>query len=64
MKARLRPLSERRRPKSPRRTPPNELPEEPCYLCDTLLKRDDEVVRVHEATMHRRCYEEDIRRGR
>jgi len=39
-------------------------PEEPCYLCDAVVKRYDEVVRVHEATMHRRCYEEDILRGR
>jgi hypothetical protein len=38
--------------------------EERCYLCDGMVKRNDQVVRVHEATMHRRCYEEDIRRGR
>jgi len=35
-----------------------------CYLCDGGVKRDDEIVRVHEATMHRRCYEADIRHGR
>jgi hypothetical protein len=40
------------------------MPEERCYLCDGMVKRNDQVVRVHEATMHRRCYEEDIRRGR
>ena len=40
------------------------LPEERCYLCDAAVRRTDEVVRVHDATMHRRCYEEDIRRGR
>ena len=40
------------------------LPEERCYLCDAAVGRTDEVVRVHEATMHRRCYEQDIRRGR
>jgi hypothetical protein len=28
------------------------------------VARDEEIVRVHEATMHRRCFEEDIRRGR
>ena len=39
-------------------------PEECCYLCDAAVGRTDEVVRVHDATMHRRCYEEDIRRGR
>ena len=35
-----------------------------CYLCDARVARDEEIVRVHEATMHRRCFEEDIRRGR
>ena len=40
------------------------MPEERCYFCDGMVKRNDQVVRVHEATMHRRCYEEDIRRGR
>ncbi len=45
-----------------RSAPP--MPEERCYLCDGMVKRDDEIVRVHEATMHRRCFEEDIRRGR
>jgi len=40
------------------------LPEERRYLCDAAGGRTDEVVRVHDATMHRRCYEQDIRRGR
>jgi hypothetical protein len=40
------------------------LAEEQCYLCDAIVARTDEIVRVHEATMHRRCYEEDIQRGR
>ena len=40
------------------------LPEDRCYLCDAAVGRTDEVVRVHDATMHRRCYEQDIRRGR
>jgi len=31
------------------------LPEERCYLCDSSVARTDEIVRVHEATMHRRC---------
>jgi hypothetical protein len=35
-----------------------------CYLCGTELQRDEKVVRVHETTMHRDCYEKDIRRGR
>jgi gas vesicle structural protein len=43
---------------------PSALPAEHCYLCDAVVRRNDEVVRVHEAMMHRRCYEEDIRRGR
>jgi len=38
--------------------------DERCYLCDAIVARDDEIVRVHEATMHRLCFEEDIRRGR
>ena len=38
--------------------------EEPCYLCDAVVKRHDEVVRHHGLILHRRCYEEDIRRGR
>ena len=40
------------------------LPEDRCYLCDAVVKRAEEIVRIHEATVHRRCYEEDIRRGR
>jgi hypothetical protein len=40
------------------------LAEERCYLCDAAVGRTDEVVRVHDATMHRHCYEQDIRRGR
>jgi len=44
---------------------PNPPPEDHrCYLCDALVARDHEIVRVHEAMMHRRCFEEDIRRGR
>jgi len=38
--------------------------EEPCYLCDAVVKRHDEVVRLHGLILHRRCYEEDIRKGR
>ena len=40
------------------------MPEERCYLCDAMGKRNDEVVRLHGLMMHRRCYEEDIRKGR
>lgn len=35
-----------------------------CYLCGRQLERDDKVVRIHETTMHRGCYEADIERGR
>jgi hypothetical protein len=35
-----------------------------CYLCARIVKAEDKVLRVHEATVHRHCYEEDIRRGR
>ena len=38
--------------------------EEPCYLCDAIVKRNDAVVRLHGLVLHRQCYEEDIRRGR
>jgi len=40
------------------------MPEERCYLCDAVVKRNDEVVRHHGLMMHRQCYEEDLRRGR
>ena len=40
------------------------MPEERCYLCDAMVERNDEVVRFHGLMMHRRCYEEDIRKGR
>jgi hypothetical protein len=46
------------------RVPQQSLPEDRCYLCDAAVGRTDQVVRVHDATMHRHCYEEDIRRGR
>jgi hypothetical protein len=59
--SRARPSRRRRRMPVERRDP---LPEERCYLCDAIVTRTDEIVRVHEATMHRRCYEQDIRRGR
>ena len=39
-------------------------PDTNCYLCGNELLREDKVVRVHETTMHRRCYEADIQRGR
>jgi len=35
-----------------------------CYLCGRVVEADHKVLRVHETTVHRRCYEEDIRRGR
>jgi len=54
-------LPRRRRTPVARRQPTLD---ELCYLCDGAVKRDDQIVRIHEATMHRRCYEEDIRRGR
>jgi hypothetical protein len=60
----------RSRPKRRRAAPSNvngprsDVREIRCYLCDRAVKRADEIVRVHEATMHRRCYEADIRRGR
>jgi hypothetical protein len=46
------------------RVPHESLPEDRCYLCDAVVGRTDQVVRVHDATMHRHCYEQDIRRGR
>ena len=39
-------------------------PDTTCYLCGAELEREDKVARVHETTMHRSCYESDIRRGR
>jgi len=50
--ARERPPRGQRRMPVERRDP---LPEERCYLCDSSVARTDEIVRVHEATMHRRC---------
>jgi len=40
------------------------MPEERCYLCDAMVERNDEVVRLHGLMMYRRRYEEDIRKGR
>lgn len=44
------------------REPPT--PDVRCYLCARVVQADDKVVRVHETTVHRRCYEADIQRGR
>jgi hypothetical protein len=44
------------------RHPPT--PDERCYLCGRIVRAEDKVVRVHETTVHRVCYEDDIRRGR
>jgi len=56
--------SRRGRPRTGAIVRQDSLPEDRCYLCEAIVARDDEIVRVHEATMHRRCFEEDIRRGR
>jgi hypothetical protein len=34
------------------------------YLCGRIVQPDDKIVRVHETTVHHRCYDADIRRGR
>jgi len=60
--ARMEPSRDRRRRTPVARRQPT--PEEPCYLCDAMVKRYEEVVRLHGLMLHRRCYEEDIRRGR
>jgi len=53
----------RRRPHVVRRGPDRAL-DESCYLCDAMVKRNDEVVRHHGLMIHRQCYEADIRKGR
>jgi len=57
------PRRAKRRAKMPiTREPPT--PDPRCYLCARVVAADDKVLRVHETTVHRRCYEADIRRGR
>ena len=35
-----------------------------CYACGLPIDLQEQVTRMHEATMHRDCYERDIDRGR
>ena len=48
--------SRRGRPRTGAIVRQDSLPEDRCYLCEAIVARDDEIVRVHEATMHRRCF--------
>jgi hypothetical protein len=59
-------MTKRRVPPNVRREPAtaSQRGADHCYLCGRPIDSTDRVARLHETTMHRDCYERDIRQGR